>query len=290
MMQRARISVWGLILASGPVLLAPLAATRSIAADDETTVQQAQAASIKARQEEIARAYAKADSASNLQSIAPLVHFEAVNPGEPAGDRLGPARRLAAAVIAQDKPAPNLIVDVGSFTGELLEGFMQRFPDSHGQWTEPVTNNLDNAKKRFARFGKNVDFVVGCASRDISLGCVPKGVDVLLTSWLSIHQNLEGIRRFYKEAADMLPSGGWVVNLDHVAYGGSPWEARLQAARDELAADGIDAVVEGPPVHHPSYVTPSVEDQMTAFRDAGFTDVQIVWRRLNTVLFMARKH
>jgi SAM-dependent methyltransferase len=252
-------------------------------------VADAQQASIRASLAIVKRAYAEPDPAASLSSIAPLVHFEAVNPGEPAGDRLGPARRLAAAIVAQDNPKPRLIVDVGSFTGELLEAFMQRFPSSHGQWTEPVTNNLENAKKRFVRFGNNVDFVVGCPSRDISKGCVPKNVDVLLTSWLSIHQNLPGIRKFYAEAAAMLPTGGWLVNLDHVKYGGSTWTRRFQGAREELAKTATNAIIEGPPVHHPDYVTPSIDQQMAALHDAGFKDVEIVWHRLDTVLFMARK-
>ncbi len=255
----------------------------------ENDVAKAQAESMKASQVIIDRAYAKKDTAVDLPSISPMVHFEAVNRNEPAGDRLAPARRLAAAIVGQDSPAPHLIVDVGSFTGEFLEAFMQRFPESRGQWTEPVTNNENNARKRLARFGKNVDFVVGCSSRDISQGCVPKGMDILITSWLSIHQNLEGIRSFYKRGAGMLPPGGWLVNIDHVAYGGSPWERRMEGAREELVAAGIDAIVEGPPVHHPDYVTPTLEDQLKAFKDAGLDDVQVAWRRLDTVLFMARK-
>lgn len=224
-----------------------------------------------------------------LPDIAPLVHFEAVNPKEPAGDGLSAPRRLAAVVVAQDNPAPKLIVDVGSFTGEFLEAFMQRFPSSHGQWTEPVDGNLNNARKRFARFGDHVDYVIGCPARDISLGCVPKGVDVMITSWLSIHQDLPGIQKFYREAAQMLPSGGWLANLDHVAYGASPWEQRLQAARTEAVREGLASMTEGPPVHHKEFVTPTVDDQLAAFKAAGFDDVQVVWRRFNTVLFMARK-
>ncbi len=236
-----------------------------------------------------AQTQAKTPSSTALPDISPLVHFEAVNRQEPAGDRLGAPRRIAAAIVAQDNPSPKLIVDVGSFTGEFLEAFMQRFPTSHGQWTEPVDGNLNNAKKRFARFGDHVDYVIGCPSRDISLGCVPKGVDVMLTSWLSIHQDLKGIQKFYRDAAPMLPSGGWLMNLDHVAYGGSPWEQRLQAARVEATGEGLSALTEGPPVHHKEYVTPTLEDQIAAFKAAGFDDVQVVWRRFNTVLFMARK-
>ena len=60
----------------------------------------------------------------------PLVHFEAINPGEPwgGGDRLALPRQIAAAVVAQDNPSPKLVVDVGSFTGEFLEAFLEKFP------------------------------------------------------------------------------------------------------------------------------------------------------------------
>ncbi|MRW92086.1 hypothetical protein GJ699_18995 [Duganella sp. FT80W] len=270
----------------GALMLMPL----TVSAQDEPGSQAAQIASIKQRGAVVERAYAKPDAAASLADISPKVHFEAVNPGEPAGDRLGSARRLAAAVVAQDLQAPRSIVDVGSFTGEFLEAFMQRFPLSHGQWTEPVTNNEDNAKARLARFGKNVDYVIGCPGRDISQGCVPQNVDVLLTSWLSIHQNLNGIRRFYQQAASKLPAGGWLINLDHVAVDRSVWTSRLNGAREELASSGINAIVEGPPVHHPEYVTPSLAEQIAGLKDAGFTDVNVVWQRLDTVLLMARKN
>lgn len=290
MNQRSAFLHWGRSLACALIAM-PVAASSSMAqTQEETAAQAAQMASIKARGAVVARAYASPDAAASLPSIAPKVHFEAVNPGEPAGDRLGPARRLAAAVIAQDNPAPRSIVDVGSFTGEFLEAFMQRFPHSHGQWTEPVTGNEANAKMRLERFGKNVDYVIGCPSRDISQGCLPQGFDVLLTSWLSIHQNLAGIRAFYRQAADKLPSGGWVVNLDHVSFGQSPWTKRVNGAREELASSGINAIVEGPPVHHTDYVVPSLEEQLAGLKDAGFTDVKVVWQRLDTVLLMARKN
>jgi SAM-dependent methyltransferase len=258
-------------------------------AQDASAVQATQLASVAQRAAVVARAYAKPDAAASLADIAPKVHFEAVNPGEPAGDRLGAARRLAAAVVAQDLPAPRSIVDVGSFTGEFLEAFMQRFPQSHGQWTEPVTGNEDNARLRLARFGKQVDYVIGCPSRDISQGCVPRNVDVLITSWLSIHQNLDGIRRFHREAAARLPSGGWLVTLDHAGAAGPAWTRRLEGAREELASSGINAIVEGPPVHHADYATPSLASQLASLKDAGFTDVSVVWQRLDTVLLMARK-
>lgn len=217
-----------------------------------------------------------------------IVPYEAANPNEPGGDRLGPARRLAPTIVGVDNPDPHLVVDVGSFTGEFLEAFMEAFPHAHGQWTEPVDTNRHLAVKRLGRFGDRVSYRIGCPGRDLAQGCVPAGVDVMLTSWLSIHQNLAGIRDFYARAAKLLPTGGWVVNLDHV--GDDPaWTARFKSARLRAVGEGLAATTEGPPVHHADFVTPMIEQQMDALRAAGFTDARVVWRRLDTVLLMARK-
>ena len=52
-------------------------------------------------------------------SLPPIIHYEAVNPGETfaGGDQLAEPRKIAAAVVAIENPSPNMIVDVGSYTG-----------------------------------------------------------------------------------------------------------------------------------------------------------------------------
>jgi hypothetical protein len=218
-------------------------------------------------------------------ALPPIIHYEAINPGEPfgGGDRLAEPRKIAAAVVAQDKPSPHKIVDVGSYTGEFLEAFLEQFPAARGQWTEPVDGNEINAKHRFERFGNRVDYVIGCPGRDVSQGCVPKDVDVLITSWVTHHQGPEQLAQFYKNAAGLLPSGGWLVNLDHVTEP-PVWEQRFKTARL-----GFQTVYQGPPMHghHP---IATVEQHITDLQAAGLTDVAVVWKSFDTVLIMARKN
>jgi len=213
----------------------------------------------------------------------PPVRFEAMNPGEQGGDGLSLPRRIAAAVVARDKPDPHYIADLGSYTGEFLEAFMERFPNSHGQWTEPVNGNEDNAKIRLSRFGDHVSYVIGCPSRDISQGCIPKDADVIITSWVSIHQPLDGMAKVFKGVYDQLPSGGWFADLDHVGLAGSDWEKPLTEARKEFHAK-----TEGPPVHLKT-PAPTIEQQLAAFKVAGFDDVRVIWCSFTDVLFMAQK-
>jgi hypothetical protein len=218
-------------------------------------------------------------------ALPAIIHYEAVNPGETfgGGDQLSEPRKMAAAVVAQDNPSPKMIVDVGSYTGEFLEAFMEKFPAARGQWTEPVETNRVNAQRRFARFGDRVDYVIGCPSRDVSQGCVPKNVDVLITSWVTHHQDPEGVARFYKNAAELLPSGGWLANLDHITEPDSAWESRFKTARLSF-----QTVIQGPPMHgqHP---IATLSQHMAGLHAAGLDDVAVVWKSFDTVLIMARK-
>jgi hypothetical protein len=212
----------------------------------------------------------------------PLPKFMAVDRGEPNGDQLALPRQIAAVVVAMDTPAPHYVVDVGSFTGEFLEAFMDRFQTARGQWTEPVETNRVNAVRRLARFGDRINYRIGCPGRDISDGCVPKDADVIITSWVSIHQPIEGIQKMYRNVYAQLPAGGWFANLDHVTFQ-NQWDSRLLRGRLYF-----DAVRQGPPVHLKTPF-PTIDEHMAALRAAGFKDVQIVWQSFTTVLFMAKK-
>jgi hypothetical protein len=202
-------------------------------------------------------------------------------------DALAEPRKIAAAVVATEFPAPQLIVQVGAFQGEFLEVFLDRFPGARGQWTEAITSehNLPATRQRFARFGNRIDFAFGCARRDLSAGCVlPKQTDVILLEWLSIQQDLDGMYKVYRAGAAQLPTGGWIINVDHVRFGGSGWEPRVQTAVKEFR----HPEVEGPPIHYPQFQVPTIDEQLGALRAAGF-DAQVVWQSFNTVLFMGRK-
>lgn len=196
-------------------------------------------------------------------------------------------RRIAAAMVASALPSPKKIVNVGARQGEFLAIFLDKFPNAEGQWTEPqesVDNrNIDVAKLRLARFGSRVNYVIGGYGRDISDGSVPHDADVIITDWMSINQNLDGMYKIYRLADQQLPHGGWLVNLDHVGFGGSPWESRLRAASKDFRPEQ-----EGPKTKFAEIRLPTAEEQLGALRAAGF-DAKIVWQSFNLVLFMARK-
>ena len=195
-------------------------------------------------------------------------------------------RRIAAAIVAADFPAPHMIVQVGASTGALLETFMEKIPTAHGEWVEAITSehNLPRAHERLDRFGDRVDFKFGCARRDLGPGCnLPKDTDVILIDWLSIQQPLDQMARIYKVGADKLPSGGWIVNLDHVSFSDPIWAPLLQTA-----VKGFRPELEGPPIHYPQFRVPTADEQLAAMRAAGL-QAQVVWQSFTTALIMGRK-
>jgi ubiquinone/menaquinone biosynthesis C-methylase UbiE len=213
--------------------------------------------------------------------------------GDSIHDLLNFPRRMAAAIVAEDIPAPATIVDIGAGPGAVLEVFLERFPDAKGVWSDVSMSMLDMAKERLAPFGDRVEYVLADMTALEGTG-LPDQADVITTSRAAHHFDKAGLAAFYAAAARRLKPGGWLVNLDHVgpaSQAGPPgvagfdevWDQRLRSARKafDVASNG--------PKHHHNYPLTSVQDHLDAFGAAGITDVEVTWRAFITCLFTGRK-
>jgi trans-aconitate methyltransferase len=212
--------------------------------------------------------------------------------GDAFRDLLDFPRRMAAAIVAGDNPAPATIVDVGAGPGAVLEVFLRQFPQANGIWTDASTAMLELAHEKLAPFGDRVEYRIADMTDLDGVG-LPDQVDVLVTSRAAHHLDADGLTSFYQAAAGRLAPGGWLVNLDHIgpaSQAGPPaaagpdnvWDQRLRAARKQFGAspDGRK--------HHHNYPLTSVQDHLDAFAAAGITDVEVPWRAFYTCLFMGR--
>lgn len=236
------------------------------------TVQGEQAAAAW-RDETFARSWADSDSFRDLLELP---------------------RRMAAAIIAGDRPAPATIIDIAAGPGAVLAVFLEQFPDAKGIWTDASRAMLDLAHDRLAPFGDRVQYYLADMT-DLSGAGLPEQADVITTSRAAHHLDREGLVRFYTDAAARLKPGGWLVNLDHIgpaSQAGPPatagfddvWDQRLRAARKEFGAS------DGPKLkHHHNYPLTSVQDHLDAFEAAGISDVEVPWRAFFTCLFLGRK-
>jgi SAM-dependent methyltransferase len=212
--------------------------------------------------------------------------------GDSFRDLLDFPRRMAAAIVAGDNPAPVTVVDVGAGPGAMLEIFLRQFPRAKGIWTDASSAMLELAHEKLAPFGDRVEYRIADMT-DLDGAGLPDQVDVITTSRAVHHLDVGGLVAFYQAAARRLAPGGWLVNLDHIgpaSQAGPPaaaglddvWDQRLRTARKQfgVTSDG--------PKHHHNYPLTSVADHLDAFGAAGITDVEVPWRAFYTCLFMGR--
>jgi SAM-dependent methyltransferase len=191
-------------------------------------------------------------------------------------------RRIASAIVAQDRPGCQLVVDLGSGPGAFLTRFLEQFPHAAGVWTDVSLAMEELARPSLSRFGDRVTYQIVEMS---DLSRLPDGIDVITTSRASHHLEVPALRAFYAAAHAHLAPGGWLVNLDHTYAVSEQWNARLRAARTALVPPPA-----GPrPEHHHVNRAPTIAEHLIALADAGFTDVEIPWRAFPTCLVMGRR-
>jgi SAM-dependent methyltransferase len=202
--------------------------------------------------------------------------------GDSMGDLLAFPRRLAAALVALDRPEPRLVVDIGSGPGAFLSVFLDEFPSARGVWSDVSETMQERARDGLARYGDRVDFRLADMT-DLAGGGIPGGADAIITSRATHHLDPAGLAAFYAEAAEHLVPGGWLINLDHTGPA-DEWDKRFRAVRPLFAERRAEE-----PKHHHDYPLPSIRHHLDAYAATGVTDVEIAWKAFYTCLFIGRK-
>jgi SAM-dependent methyltransferase len=202
--------------------------------------------------------------------------------GDTMADILGFPRRLAAALIAYDRPQVSLVVDIGSGPGAFLAALLDEFPDARGVWSDASEAMRARARDALVVYGDRVEFRVADMT-DLAGGGIPGGADVILTSRAAHHLDRTGLASFYTEAAEHLAPGGWLINLDHTGPD-EVWDQRFRAVRPRFAPPRREE-----PKHHHNYPLTSLEDHLDGYARAGIYDVEVAWKAFYTCLFMGRK-
>ncbi|WP_375490563.1 class I SAM-dependent methyltransferase [uncultured Jatrophihabitans sp.] len=188
-------------------------------------------------------------------------------------------RRIAAEIVAQDRPSTLRVADIGSGTGSFLAAFLDRLPDTRGVWTDVSDTMRHAAGESLARFGDRVDYRL-MDVRDVA--GLPDELDVVMTSRCLHHLDRRELAEFYAAVAARLAPGGWLVNLDHTRRD-PDWDGRLRSARGALLPR------KGPDTHHHDRPLPTLAEHLEALQSAGFADVGVAWQAFVTDLIMARK-
>lgn len=192
-----------------------------------------------------------------------------------------------AAVWAMETVSPKpAILDVGAGTGLLSAFLLEKFPDARLTLMDISENMLDMARLRFAS-RPGTEYIVCDYSRS-ELG----GPFDLICSALSIHHLAPGDKqRLFRRIFAALNPGGMFVNADQ-AEGETPYFTRryLDYWNDFLRSGPMTEAQHAEILMRRDTLdrNEKVSDQLAWLKEAGFSDVDVVYRNRTFIVTVAR--
>ena len=194
--------------------------------------------------------------------------------------------QIAASLIPRESKAPH-ILDLGAGTGLFSSLVSAQHPDASFTLIDLSEGMLDIAKERFGADNPNFNYIVADYSRfdyADSYDCI---ISSLSIHHLEEHEKYELYHRIFK----LLKPGGVFVNADQV-LGSSPflenlyrsdWESKIEAT--DLSREALQAAYERTKLDKMA----TLDHQLNWLREAGFVDVNCVYKYYNFVVMHGRK-
>lgn len=159
--------------------------------------------------------------------------------------------------------APRRVLDLGTGDGLLLAMVLDHAPTATGVGLDFQPEMLRRAEERFAG-----DDRVAFLHHDLERPLPDLGpFDLVVSSFAIHHVGDDRKRTLAREVFERLEPGGLFANLEHVASATDRLHEAFLAALGRTLADD-----------DPSNRLALVEDQLGWWREAGFTDVDCLWR------------
>jgi len=185
-----------------------------------------------------------------------------------------------------DHPTPE-ILDIGAGTGLMSAWMLEKFPDAHLTLVDIAENMLAMARERFSS-REHTRYVIA----DYSTGDLGGPYDIACSA-LSIH-HLESAdkRRLFTRIFSVLKPGGMFVNADQ-AEGETPYfrQRNLEYWNDFLKSGPMPEEQYQEILKRRDTLDKNdkLSDQLAWLKEAGFSDVDVVYRNRTFVVTVARK-
>jgi len=193
---------------------------------------------------------------------------------------------IAASLASAVPAASPRILDLGAGTGLFSSLLLQRYPEADLTLIDISEKMLDTARERLAAY-PNVRYAVG----DYTHFKSQQPFDIIISALSIHHLSDEEKRDLYANSYMNLSTGGLFVNADQV-IGHSPyidalykddWQAKIEASG--LTREELDAAYERTKLDRMA----GLEEQLHWLKEAGFAEVDCVYKYFNFVVMFGKK-
>ena len=185
-----------------------------------------------------------------------------------------------------EEPAPE-ILDIGAGTGLFSAYMLEKFPEARLTLVDIAENMLEMAQQRFSGRG-HTRYIVS----DYSTGDLGGPYD-LACSALSIHHlATEDKRRLFRRVFSALKPGGMFVNADQADGETLYFRQRYLEYWNEFLKSGPMTEAQHREIlkrRDELDRNEKLSDQLRWLREAGFPDVDVVYRNRTFIVTVARK-
>jgi tRNA (cmo5U34)-methyltransferase len=193
---------------------------------------------------------------------------------------------MALSLVESTHPSPR-ILDLGAGTGLFASMVLQKYPGAQLTLMDLSEKMLEGARQRFKQTDK-IQYIVG----DYSSFAFTESYDVVISS-LSIHHLTHPAKeQLFATIYRILSEGGIFVNADQVqgntAHTDAVYKQRWLAhvSQSGLSREAIDASVERRTTLD---INAKLQDQLLWLEQAGFPEVDCMYKNLEFAVFFGRK-
>jgi ubiquinone/menaquinone biosynthesis C-methylase UbiE len=167
------------------------------------------------------------------------------------------------------------VMDLGCGPGTLAEKMLATFPAMHVICSDGSDEMLKLARQRLASYGERVSYAQADFGAENWITNLPRQLDAVVSA-RAIHnlRKLKLIGPVYGQIHELLRPGGVFMNIERVNFATPALRRHFREL--QIKTRGHAAKMDG--------AAPSLAQQFSLLKRAGFRDVDCFWRETNTAI------
>ena len=167
------------------------------------------------------------------------------------------------------------LMDLGCGPGTLAEKLLTAFPEMHVICSDGSDEMLKLARQRLDSYGNRVSYAQADFGADNWTASLPRQLDGVVSA-RAIHnlRKLKLIGPVYGQIHELLRPGGVFMNIERVNFATPTLRRHFREL--QIKTRGHAAKMDG--------AAPSLAQQLSLLKRAGFHDIDCFWRETNTAI------